>query len=179
MSGIPRLLRFVAVMSLAVLTGGCYFSAQRVIERGSDIGIAEGKWSCRNSGGTEESNVVRRNEGTAAAPDIVYQVEREIYRLEAIGGGLFLAQSAYNSDNYAFAYLAVSDGGREVRMFARDDGSAEAVRTLAAQHQVKIGKFAPLNDQDSYLVGSRDDVRALLRALGPSLLKETGGCRKL
>ena len=179
MAGIDRLLRLAAVALLAAMTGGCYFSAQRIIARGGDIGIAEGKWACTSSSGSEEMTVVRRNDGTTAAPDIVYRVDKEDYRLEAIGGGLYLAQSAFNTDRYAFALLSLSDGGQQVRLMARKAEAAAAVRTLAAQHRVQVETFAPLNDADSFLVGAADDVRALLRALEPSVLAETGTCKKL
>jgi hypothetical protein len=178
MSGIRHLLRLAAVSLLAALAGGCYFSAQRVIERGSDIGLAEGKWQCRNGSGTEELTVEKRDVGTAAAPDIIYRVDnKEDYRLEAIGRDLYLVQSAYEPD-FAFAFLAVTDGGREVRILARKKEAAAAVRALAVQNRIKVETFSPLNDEDSYLAGTREEVRALLRALEPSVLAETGRCRK-
>jgi len=179
MIGIHRLLRLVAVLTLAAVTGGCYFSGPRVIERGSDIGLADGKWECQGSSGTEEMIVEKRNEGTTAAPDIVYRVDKEDYRLEAIGGALFLAQSPFDTGNYAYALIAASDGGRQVRVLARKADAAAAVRALAAQHRVQVETFAPLNDADSFLVGAPADVRALLRALEPSLLMETASCRKV
>lgn len=179
MSGTPRLLRLVAVTILAALTGGCYFSAQRVIERGSDIGLADGRWECRGSSGAEEMIVSRRNDGTTAAPDIVYRVDKEDYRLEAIGADLYLAQSTFNAGNFGFAFLVVSDGGRQVRVLARKADAATAVHALATRHRVQVETFAPLNDADSFLAGTPADVRSLLRALDPSLLTETGTCRKI
>jgi len=157
------------------LVGGCYFSTERVIASGEDIGLEAGTYVCKGKT-TETIELRKRSETTPSGPDTIYTVERTDYRFAVIGGGLYLVQGT-ESSSYSYAFVDYSDHNR-LRVLTRNPGEAEALRRLAEKHQLGTKPYLAGDDSMAQLTGKAADVRAFLTAQERSMLTELMTCSR-
>ena len=170
---IRSLLRRAAVALFLPLAGGCYFSAERVIASGQDIGLEAGMYVCR-SDTTENVELLKRTETGSSGPDVIHTMDGTDYRFAAIGGGLYLVQGT-EAANFSYAFADFTDRTR-LRLLVRDPQVTDRAYELARSHRLRIEPHSLGSDSLETVSGATANVRAFLVAHDRSMLIERVTC---
>ena len=165
----------LALLATLALLTGCYDTEQRVLQRGQDVGLAAGTWTCRNANDKDGGRVVLSGPAQASPGDHVYRavVDKSGYALRMEkSGDLIIVEADESGGRISHVFLRREADGAYAMLVPDNRPMLEA---LAGKHGVELtfDRLGPPKPR-----GAPDKMLAFLRGHTGQELKKTSTCRK-
>lgn len=165
----------LALLAALCLLTGCYDTEQRVLQRGQDVGLAAGNWTCQNTNDRDVGRVVLSGPNQASAGDFVYRavVDKSGYALRMEkSGDLIIVEADESGGRISHVFLRREADGAYAMLIPDNRPLLEA---LAKRHGVELSfdRLGPPKPR-----GAPDKMLAFLRGHTGAELKKTSTCRK-